>query len=77
MSRQRISIEQVKQFLREIAHSIPSDATVDNVPDEQKWIVETGFHLGAKRWIEQDALQHQEHAFLMTKTTNPFKPLQL
>ena len=40
MAQQRITIEQLKDYMHEISQAITTDATVDDVPENQKWVID-------------------------------------
>ena len=68
MPSQRITIEQLKLYMQEIIQSIPTSATVEDVPEDQKWIIETGFNHSAARWGRHDAIRRNQYT---TATTDP------
>jgi len=72
MPRSRITIDQLKESMNEIKQTIPVDAKVDDVPDDQKWIIESRFHHVARRWEERVAVTNTQ--FTATSTTQTLKP---
>ena len=60
-------MDQLKGFINEIKQTIPSHATVDDVPDHQKWIIETRFHHVAARWEERAVLINTQFTATSTK----------
>tara|TARA_B100000214_G_C23966662_1_gene628032 strand:- start:1036 stop:1329 length:294 start_codon:yes stop_codon:yes gene_type:complete len=49
MRRQRVTLSDLKSFMEEVSRTVPPDATPDEVPNNQRWIVETGLHHAAER----------------------------
>jgi len=49
----RASLDDVKSYIIHIASTIPIDTQTNNrVPNEQEWIIESGFHVGAHRHVQ-------------------------
>ena len=46
-ARRRISFADLKDYMNEIASTIPLDANVNDVPEDQRHIIETNLHIAA------------------------------
>ena len=67
MPHTRITIDQVKAFMQTIA-DISNEATPEDVSPENKWIVESGLHIAAKRHVANI------HTFSPANTTSSTAP---
>ena len=45
----RVSLSELRDLMEEIRVTVPHDATVDQVPNDQRWIIQAGLHHASER----------------------------